>query len=548
MTIYTSPFPTVKHGQAQSVFDFVLAKNDNLKSKMDQPALVDAFTDTQVTYRQLIDDSLSLADGLVRTAGLRPGDCVALFSPNSILYPVILFATQAAGLIVSTANSSYTVDELLHQLQVSKAKVLLAAGDALDVAKAAAKQASISNANIFVLPDAQGKIDTAGGLKPWTELKGSKSFKPVQLSQKDLKEKPSFLPFSSGTTGKGKGVALSAFNVTSCVQQVRQTKGLFDRAETVMGVLPMYHIFGLIVLLMNTLSNGGSVILLPKFDLVKFCEATQKYKGTVALLVPPIALGLAKHPIVDKYDLKSLKFLLSGAAPLSADLQQALEKRLQGPAVYQGWGMSETTSVGMLAEPNKYKPGTVGKLLSSTEARLVDENGNDAQEGQPGELWVRGNNIMLGYYGNEKATKETIHKDGWLMTGDVCIRDKEGDYTIVDRTKELIKYKGFQVPPAELEGVLVNCPLVSDAAVIGVYSEEQATELPLAFIVPSPEHANDKDLAKKVQDYVQSKVAPHKRLRGGVRIVDIIPKSPSGKILRKDLRTKIAQESGKSKL
>ncbi|KAM0790826.1 hypothetical protein ACM66B_004671 [Microbotryomycetes sp. NB124-2] len=547
MTIYTSPFPAIKHDEAQSVFDFVLAKNDNLKSKMQQPALVDAFTGQQVTYQQLIDDSLSLADGLQRVAGLQPGDCACLFSPNSILYPVILFATQSAGLIVSTANSSYTVDELLHQLQTSKAKVLLTSGDALDVAKEAAKQAGIPDEKVYILPDVDGNVKSAGGFQPWTKLKGSKSFKPVQLSQKELKQRPSFLPFSSGTTGKGKGVALSAFNVSSCILQVRQTKGLFDSPEVVMGVLPLYHIFGLIVLCMNTLANGGTVILLPKFDLVKFCESVQKYKGTVALVVPPIALGLAKHPIVDKFDLKSLRFILSGAAPLSAELQQALQNRLN-LLVFQGWGMTETTSVGMLPEPDKYKPGTVGKLLSSAEARLVDENGNDVPEGQPGELWVRGNNIMLGYYGNEKATKETLHKDGWLMTGDVCIRDNEGDYTIVDRTKELIKYKGFQVPPAELEGILVNCPLVSDAAVIGVYSEEQATELPLAFVVPSPDHANDTDLAKKVQDYVQAKVAPHKRLRGGVRIVDVIPKSPSGKILRKDLRTRVAQESNKSKL
>ncbi|KAK4050746.1 hypothetical protein OIO90_004968 [Microbotryomycetes sp. JL221] len=544
MAIYKSPFDAVTTFDEQSsVFEFILSQNKTVQTKLDKPALIDAFTGKEITYKQLIDDSIQLGAGFVNVAGLKPGDCVCLFSPNSIIYPVILFATQCAGLIASTANSSYTVDELLHQLQVSKATVLMAASENLQIAREAAKQAGLNESNIYVLPDTEGKVN-AQGLKPWTKLKqgNTKGFKPVKLDRKAITQRPSFLPFSSGTTGKGKGVAISALNVTTCCQQISKTAGLFDRPDTVLGVLPLYHIFGLIVLLMNTLWNGGTVVLLPKFDLEVFCSSAQKYKATMGLVVPPIALGLAKHPIVDKYDLSSIRFILSGAAPLSADLQQALEQRLKGPKIVQGWGMSETTSVGILPELDTYKPGTVGKLLSSVEARLVDENGKDVPAGEPGELWVRGKNIMLGYYGNEKATKETIHKDGWLMTGDVCIRSDDGVYTIVDRTKELIKYKGFQVPPAELEGVLVNCPMVSDAAVIGVWSEEQATELPLAFIVPDAKSANDKDLAKKVADYVASKVAPHKRLRGGVRIVDVIPKSPSGKILRKDLRTKVAQE------
>ncbi|BGP02219.1 phenylacetyl-CoA ligase [Rhodotorula toruloides] len=553
MTIYTSPYEPIAASEYHKggVFDFIFAP-ERLDKRREQVAIIDAVTGAKTTYGELASESLRFADGFTRTAGLKRGDTVLLFAPNSALYPILLFAGQAAGLAVSTANSSYLADELTHAIQLAGANVVLASADLLKVAEKAAKDAGLANDKIYVVPATDGSLPSSlpSGMKPYTDLRGSPSFKPVIPSEKEAKTNLAYLPFSSGTTGKAKGVALSAFNITSCVLQTQKTKGLFDTRDCVLSVLPMYHIFGLVVMLHLTFFHGGTCVVLPKFDLPMALDSVQKYKCTTALLVPPIALAIAKHPIVDKYDLSSLRYILCGAAPLSADLQEAVSQRLKGKTkVFQGLGMTETTSVGAIPAADKVVPGSVGQLLSTMEARLVGDDGKDVKEGEAGELWLRGPNIMLGYYKNEKSTKETLTSDGWLMTGDICTRDNDGWYRVIDRNKDLIKYKGFQVAPAELEGVLLASPLVADCAVIGIYSEEQATELPRAYIVPAPEHAKSPTLTKDVAKWVEEKLAPHKKLRGGVVVVDVIPKSPSGKILRKDLRTAAAKEDmTKSKL
>ncbi|GAA5965081.1 hypothetical protein JCM3765_004851 [Sporobolomyces pararoseus] len=549
MTIYKSPFEPVGETYIGGVFEFIFgSSNPNYNSQ--SVALIDGPTGKKTTYGELRDLSLQIASGLSK-AGLKRGDTALVFSPNSTLYPALVFGGEAAGVTVSTANSSYGPDELAHCLKLSEAKVMLVGGDFLEIAKETAKKAGMDEKYIFALPSMSGDVPAnLGKVKNWQELLGSKDFKPVKYNEKEAKTQVALLPFSSGTTSAAKGVELSAFNITSCVQQTIQTKDLFDQKDTMLAVLPYFHIFGLQVSLHLTLYNGGTMCVLPKFDLQAALELVQKYRCTAACLVPPIILGLAKHPIVDKYDLSSLRYILSGAAPLSADLQQAVATRLKGKTkVVQGWGMTETTSVGLIPTLSRPVPiGAVGQLISGVEARLVDDDGKDVKKGDAGELWVRGPNIMLGYTKNEKATKEAINEEQWLMTGDVCNVDKEGYFYITDRKKELVKYKGFQVIPSELEGVLLNCPLIDDAAVIGVYSEEQATELPRAYIVPSAK-ANRETVAEDAKKWVASKLASHKQLRGGVIILDAIPKLPSGKILRKDLRAMAAKESkGKARL
>ncbi|GAA5912708.1 acyl--CoA ligase [Sporobolomyces salmoneus] len=549
MTIYKSPFEPVPKSYVGGIFDFIFGpSNPNYDPKA--IALIDGPTGNKTTFSQLRDLSLQLASGFTKF-GLKRGDTILVFSPNSTLYPALIFGGEAAGLVVSTANSAYTPNELAHSLKLAEAKIILVGADLLPIAKEAAKQTGLDERKIFVLPGTSGKLPSnLGGSKSYEKLIGSKDFKPVTYTEEQAKKQVALLPFSSGTTGAAKGVELSVFNITSCVQQTIQTKDLFDQKDVMLTVLPLYHIFGLQVTLHLTLYNGGTMVVLPKFDLQQALELVQKYRCTAACLVPPIILGIAKHPIVDKYDLSSLRYILSGAAPLSADLQAAAATKLKGKTkVVQGWGMTETTSVGLIPSLSKPVPvGAAGQLISGVEGRLVDEDGKDVKEGEAGELWVRGPNIMMGYTRNVEATRKSLTSDGWLKTGDVVSFDKQGFAFITERAGEMFKYKGLQIAPAELEGVLLSSPLIADCAVIGVYSEEQATHLPRAYIVPSPE-ADKNTVADEAAKWVASKLAYYKQLRGGVFILDAIPKLPSGKILRKDLRAMAAKETqGKAKL
>lgn len=545
--IYQSPYEKVQEWKEENLFSH-LFENNSQQVPSDK-AIIDAYSGEEVTYAQLKSRSLDFAAGLSKKFGGKSGT-IMVYSPNSALYPVLLFGGAAAGVTVSTANPAYLDTETAHALSLSEATILLVQSDPELVATAqrACKIAKVSE-SIYLLPDADGNY--ISGFKKWTELNGDGSkFKVVQFEKPH--EKLAFLPFSSGTTGPGKGVCISHFNITSVVSQLTKLPDIFGKKDVVLGLLPSYHIFSLVCVIMQTIANGGTIVSMPKFELAKFCDTVQRYQCTSSFIVPPIALGLAKHPMVNDYDLSSLRFLICGAAPLSAALQESLRIKLKGKtAVLQGYGMTETTSVALLPAFQGAIPGSCGFLVSSMEARLVDADGKDVAEGDPagGELWLRGPNIMMGYHRNEKATKETINEEGWMMTGDVCIRSPEGAYSIIDRTKELIKYSGLQVAPAELEGLLLTCDLVADCAVIGNWSEERATELPLAYVVPDPAHASDPLLAQKIMDFVAARAASHKKLRGGVRFIDVIPKSPSGKILRKDLRTLAAKQDGaKAKL
>ncbi|KAJ8076858.1 hypothetical protein PM082_001281 [Marasmius tenuissimus] len=328
--------------------------------------------------------------------------------------------------------------------------------------------------------------------------------------------------------------------------------------DRMLAILPYYHIFGFAKALLYTFFVGVQTVIQPRFEPVEFCVNIEKYKITFALVVPPVLVLLARHEAVDKYDISSLKYLVSGAAPLGGPLVKAVKARIAGRwkvdvTISQGYGLTETSPTTNLLPANDdvRKIGSIGTLLPNLEARLVaDDEGDhiiDAAEGQPGELWVRGPTIMKGYLNNPTATKNSITPDGWFKTGDIAIRDKDGFYYIVDRRKELIKYKGFQVPPAELESVLLTHPDIADAAVIGIDSVAEATELPRAYVVaanPAKLTTQDSKFAfgQSVAKWMESKVAKHKYLRGGVVVIDAIPKSAAGKILRRELRDRAKTE------
>jgi acyl-CoA synthetase (AMP-forming)/AMP-acid ligase II len=337
------------------------------------------------------------------------------------------------------------------------------------------------------------------------------------------------LPYSSGTTGLPKGVMLTHHNL---VANICQMEGLcyFYETDTLICVLPLFHIYGLVVVLNMGLYSGSTIVLMPRFDLESFLQAVQDYEVTLAHLVPPIVLALSKHPIVDNYRLPNLKTIFSGAAPLGEDLTRACMDRL-GITVRQGYGMTETSPVthSSPAPPLDIKFGSVGVPAPNTECKIIDlETGAPLGPGEKGEVCVRGPQVMIGYLNNPEATALTIDAEGWLHTGDIGYVDEDGHFFIVDRAKELIKYKGLQVAPAELEAVLLAHPSVADAAVIP-YPDDEAGEVPKGIIV-----LKEPIEPQALLEFVAERVAPHKRIRH-LEFVDKIPKSPSGKILRRVL-------------
>jgi acyl-CoA synthetase (AMP-forming)/AMP-acid ligase II len=362
---------------------------------------------------------------------------------------------------------------------------------------------------------------------PITELFESGSARPeVNVDPGDV----AVLPYSSGTTGTAKGVMLSHRNLVAAISQGLP---LLDAGPDDVGlaVLPFFHIYGMVVTLAGSLHLGATVVSMPRFDLDGFLEAIQRYRASVLYLVPPMVLALAYHPDVEKYDLSSVRIAGSGAAPLGADVQEACAERLHC-AVGQGWGMTETTALATVSpfnEPDGIRPGTSGVLIPNTEAKVVDvEDGHELGPDEDGELWVRGPQMMLGYLGRPEETAATLVEDGWLRTGDVGHFGGDGYVAIVDRVKELIKYKGFQVAPAELEALLVTHPAVADAAVVPSPDPESG-EVPKAYVVARGELDPDEVMA-----FVAGKVSAYKKIRR-LEVVDEIPRSAAGKILRRQL-------------
>jgi acyl-CoA synthetase (AMP-forming)/AMP-acid ligase II len=361
----------------------------------------------------------------------------------------------------------------------------------------------------------------------------------------DPTEDVAALPYSSGTTGLPKGVMLTHRNLTANVAQIRPLQGM-QVDDVILAVLPFFHIYGMTVLLNAALHARARLVIMPSFDLADFLGNIANYRCTCAFIAPPVAVALAKHPLVDSHDLSSLQSIMSGAAPLDEDLGHAVAERLNTRLV-QGYGMSELSPVSHATpfDGGKQLVGSVAPLSScgwsvpNSVSKIVDpESGAEIEppaEGlsNAGELWFKGPNVMAGYLGNENATRETIDDDGFLHTGDMARVDATGCVYIVDRLKELIKYKGYQVPPAELEAVLLSHPAIADAAVIGVRDDESGEEVPKAFVVKQ----SDADLTDAdVMQFVAGHVAPYKKVRQ-VEFINAIPKSASGKILRKDLRT-----------
>lgn len=512
MIIHRSPLPDVEIPET-TITAHILR---TAAQRPDRIALIDGPSGRSYTFAQLSDMIHRFAGGLA-ARGFGSGDVLALMAPNIPEYAVVFHGVAVAGGTVTTVNPTYGAEEVRFQLNDAGASMLVTIGMFAETATAAIEGTGVSE----VLT-----IDGAEGTGSALDLLGE----PIEQVPVDLRDQVVVLPYSSGTTGLPKGVMLTHHNLVANCVQTEACVEVRDH-EVVLAFLPFFHIYGMEVLMNLELSVGATVITMPRFDLEQALSLIQEHKVTRFFAVPPVVLALAKHPMVDQYDLSSLVQVFSGAAPLGAELAAEAAKRV-GCEVVQGYGMTELSPVSHCTPEGDFQPGTSGITVPNTECRVVDsESGEDQDVGGEGELWVRGPQVMKGYLNNEEATKATIDDDGWLHTGDVAIIDAHHHVSIVDRVKELIKYKGFQVPPAELEALLVAHPKIADVAVIGV-PDDEAGELPKAFIVVAP---GQELTVEEVQEYVAEHVASYKQVRT-VEFTDEIPKSASGKILRRMLR------------
>jgi acyl-CoA synthetase (AMP-forming)/AMP-acid ligase II len=517
--VFTSPLPSVTL-PASPLTPFILQGAGRLA---DKAAFLDGTTGRRMTYAEFEDSVRRQAGGWLE-AGLAKGDVVALMAPNCPEYGVVFHAVALAGGVVTTVNPTYTSGEVHHQLVDSGATRLVTIPMFLETATAAIVDSEVKE--VYVIGEADGHASIAS-------LSGAPLAEQVPVDLDDVV----VLPYSSGTTGVAKGVMLTHRNLVSNIEQALATVELRED-EAFVAVLPFFHIYGMQVLMNLGLRAGATIVTMPRFDLEQFLRLHQEHHLTRAFVAPPMVVALAKHPVVDSYDLSALRWILSGAAPLSADLAVECGQRL-GCEVVQGYGMTELSPVSHATPSGAFKPGSVGVTVPNTEVCIVDPaTGSTLGVGDDGEVWVRGPQVMKGYLNNESATSSTIDDEGWLHTGDIGHIDIDGHLFIVDRLKELIKYKGFQVAPAELEALLLAHPDIADAAVIGLVDEE-AGEIPAAYVVLKQGHDTS---AADIRRFVADNVASYKQVRK-LSFVDAIPKSPSGKILRRVLRDQAAQES-----
>ncbi|KAJ4496672.1 AMP binding protein [Lentinula lateritia] len=581
--IYYSSYPSVPL-HTRSIFTHLLSvdpSNGNIGGfPAQEKVFVDAATGISISRRDLRTLSLKFGYGLRHDPRVkaRRGDVVLVFSPNSLQYPVYILGAIAAGMCCTLTNNAYTARELQHQYIDSGATMIITTSENLSVAlemlivglglsQADAESRIIISRNSLAwasgLVSSRSEGEATRDLITFDQLLGIGELQNEEEFDGESAQETALLCYSSGTTGQPKGVETTHQNLTTATETIDLVLG-YKAGDQLLIFLPFYHIYGAVSGLLFPIFCGTTTVIMARFDLIDFCVAVERFRITAVLVVPPVMLAIARHPAIDKFDLSSIWLLFSSAAPVSPTLIKEAKKRLLAKRkpeetlyITEGYGMTECSPASHILplDSSVLKMGSVGVLLPNYQARLVaDDSGEtevDAEEGIPGELWLKGPSVMKGYLNNLTANKDSFTADRWYKTGDICVRDKEGFYFIVDRKKELIKYK--VLPPAELESVLITHPEVADAAVIGVHNEKDMTELPRAYVVhPQPAKISTpeskKAFEKSVAKWMESKVARHKYLRGGVVAIGEIPRSAAGKILRRELRAMAKRDSVQSKL
>ncbi|RPB24873.1 acetyl-CoA synthetase-like protein [Terfezia boudieri ATCC MYA-4762] len=540
---HASPYPPIDIPN-KDLYSFLHDRKDR-PFPDNHPAFICANTKCTITIGQARDQSQRFGVGLKSLWEWRKGDVMAIFSTNHIEYAIVCWGVHWAGGVLTTANPSYTVDEFTSQLKDSGTRAICTIPAMYFTVLKAATNAGIPKERIIFLGEkpAEGWPDRG---QSWKDIFDPSTTAPWRKTKINAEKDAAFFVYSSGTTGNPKGVMLSHKNIVSNILQVyhADSKGnLTWEKDKILAVLPFFHVYGLTILIHLSFYAGNPVIVMERFDIENFCKVIQEEKPTYTYIAPPIVLLLAKHPSVAKYDLSSMRMLNCGAAPLREEISEAVYARIKIP-VKQAYGMSELSPATHMQrwEDWRVTAGSVGKLLPNMLAKYMSEDGTELEAGQTGELWLKGPNVMLGYLNNPTATAASITPDGYYKTGDVGHVDIQGNFYITDRIKELIKYNGFQVAPAELEGILSAHPKVDDCAVLGMFMPELETEVPRAFVVLGNGMQRGKEMEEELLKYMEGKVAKHKWIRGGIRFVEAIPKSQSGKILRNVLKNQILED------
>lgn len=511
----------------------------NISEFSSHPCLINGSNDQIYTYADVELTSRKVAAGLDKL-GIQQKDTIMILLPNSPEFVFTFLGASYLGAISTMANPLFTQAEVVKQAKASNAKLIITQGCNLDKVKVYAFE---NDVKVICIDDAPPE-----GCLHFSDLILNSEF-AFEYDLPEVEIRPDdvvALPYSSGTTGLPKGVMLTHKGlVTSVAQQVDgENPTLYIHSEDViLCVSPLFHIYSLDSVLLCGLRVGAAILIMKKFDIVPFLELVQKYKVTIGPFVPPIVLAIVKSPVVDSYDLSSVRTVMSGAAPLGKELEDAVRTKFPNAKLGQGYGMTEAGApmamcLAFSKEPFEIKSGACGTVIRNAEMKIVDpDTGISLPSNKPGEICIRGDQIMKGYLNDPEATARTIDKEGWLHTGDIGYIDDDDELFIVDRLKELIKYKGFQVAPAELEALLLNFPGISDAAVVPM-KDEEAGEVPVAFVVRT-NIIGSTITEDEIKDFISKQVIFYKRIKR-IFFVDAIPKSPSGKILRKDLRARLA--------
>ncbi|KAH9555120.1 hypothetical protein CY35_08G097900 [Sphagnum magellanicum] len=512
-------------------------------------ALVDAETGQKITFGELRVQVRSIAAGLAEL-GVRKGSVVLVLMGNSIYFPPLFMAITSIGAIITTMNPVNTRHEIAKQMQDSGARFVITVPELVHKVEGGVEESLslvlLGNNNPLSVKNNNNNRRSFLSVTPFSKLLTTdpdKAPRRVRIRQTDT----AALLYSSGTTGASKGVIIphrsfiAAQIIVGHMSQFRVPRVPPGGSEVFLGLVPFFHVFGLGLVACAELRRGVTVVVMSKFGgVADLLETVQKYKVTYLPVVPPIVMALCIPGVTDPYDLSSVLCIGCGAAPLSKELTERCNQKIPNATIDQGYGLTESTSIGtstvqlshdMKHQDLKAQYGSAGWLMNTIEARVVDvQTGRSLPPNQIGELWMRGPSLMQGYLNNVEATAATLDKDGWLRTGDLVYIDDSGCLFVVDRIKELIKYKGFQVAPAELEGILTSHPSIHDAAVVPL-ADKEAGQVPVAYIVCKPHQSVTE---KEVLDFVAEQVAPYKKLRR-VTIIDAIPRSSSGKILRREL-------------